>query len=86
MSVKNSLTNEQLGARFDNSFALVNYAIAFAKNRLRKGHQQETNLACEVLDDIADNRDLLEFVTENDDDEHDDEPEIVEELVAIVVK
>lgn len=69
MSVKNNLTNEKLGYRFDNSFALVNYAISFARNRLKKGQVGDSNVACDILDEIADNRDLLELVEEDDGDD-----------------
>lgn len=75
MSVKGSLTNEQLTGRFDNAFALVNYAISFAKNLLKKGEAMDKNVACEVLDEIVDNRDLLEFV---DEDSEDDEEIVIE--------
>lgn len=69
MSIKNSLTNEDLGERFDNQFQLVNYAISLAKDLVERGEQLDTNQATEILERISDNKDLLR------DDEEEEETE-----------
>lgn len=60
MSLKNTLTNEQLNQRFDNPFALVNYAIKLAKIRVYKGESLDSNPANDALELIATGDDLEE--------------------------
>ena len=67
MSMKNSLTNEELTNRFDNPFSLVNYAISLAKTRMERGEGLSDNLASDILEMIVGNRDLL--IDEEDDEE-----------------
>ncbi|MCH9627153.1 MAG: hypothetical protein S4CHLAM2_07880 [Chlamydiales bacterium] len=67
MSLKGTLTNETLTQRFDNPFALVNYAISLAKNNLSRGEESESNPATQVLETIASNYDMLQ--DEEDDSE-----------------
>ena len=65
MSLKNTLTNEQLNARFDNSFALVNYAISLAKAKMGRGDELiHSNPANEALETIAVNKDHLDNIKE----------------------
>lgn len=72
MSLKNTLTNEQLNQRFENPFALVNYAIKMAKVRVQKGEESHSNPANDVLEIIAKGHDLL-----REDEEFDEEEEEV---------
>jgi hypothetical protein len=53
MSLKNTLTNEQLNYRFENPFALVNYAISLARARVKRGEGLNANPANEILELIA---------------------------------
>jgi hypothetical protein len=46
-------TNENLNKRFNNPFALVNYAIRLAKKHVREGDWVDTNPANEVLELIS---------------------------------
>lgn len=57
MSVKNSLTNEMLNDKFDNSFTLVNYAIKMARNLVSRGEEFLSNPANEVLERIVEGED-----------------------------
>lgn len=66
MSLKNTLTNEQLNKRFTNPFSLVNYAISLAKVRLERGDGLESNPANDVLEMIASNRDQLPDLEEEE--------------------
>jgi len=75
MSVKNSLTNEKLNEKFDNSFSLVNYAIGLAKNLVKGGEEFDSNAANDVLERIVDNRDSYLFNDEEDEEEDEDEEE-----------
>lgn len=68
MSLKNTLTNESLNKRFDNPFALVNYAISLARTKILRGEGVESNPANDVLELIAENRDH----SNKDDDEEDE--------------
>jgi hypothetical protein len=77
MSLKNSLTNEQLNQRFDNPFALVNYAIQLAKIRIKRGDGLDANPANDILEMIADGHDFYEL------DESEGEEESVEEEKSI---
>lgn len=70
MGVKNRLTNELLRDRFDNPFALVNYAITLAKQRIHRGEGIDSNPINEVLDDIANRDDIL---GEEDDSESEED-------------
>ncbi len=70
MSLKNTLTNEQLNKRFTNPFSLVNYAISLAKVRMERGEGHESNPANEVLELIAANRDRLADIEEEDEEEN----------------
>lgn len=60
MSLKNTLTNETLNKRFDNPFALVNYAISLAKVKIARGEGIDSNPVVDVLELIAENRDRFE--------------------------
>ncbi len=82
MSLKTRLTNEQLNQRFENPFALVNYAIQLATTRVRRGEGLDTNPAVDVLELIAKGQDLLQD-DDDDDDDDDDEEEEVEVVVAL---
>lgn len=68
VSLKNTLTNESLNKRFDNPFALVNYAISLARGKILRGEGVESNPANDVLELIAENRDH----SNKDDDEEDE--------------
>jgi hypothetical protein len=70
MSLKNTLTNEKLNKRFINPFSLVNYAISLAKVRLERGEGLESNLANDVLELIASNRDKLPDIKEEYEEEN----------------
>ncbi len=73
MSLKGTLTNETLTQRFDNPFALVNYAISLAKASISRGEEYDSNQATQVLETIASNYDMLK------DEEDEDEDEVLEE-------
>ena len=73
MALKNTLTNELLNQRFDNPFALVNYAIGLAKTRVMRGEGMNTNPENGVLQMIAKGEDCLE--DDEDDEDEDDEEE-----------
>lgn len=60
MSLKNNLTNEKLNQRFDNPFALVNYAIKLAKIKVLRGEGLDTNPANDVLEMLAKGQDIDE--------------------------
>lgn len=60
MSVKNFVTNEKLGERFPNPFALVNYAIGLAKRTVGRGEEFESNTAEMILEMIVDGDDLYD--------------------------
>lgn len=77
MSLKDTLTNEKLNQRFTNPFSLVNYAISLAKTRLGRGEGLESNPANDVLETIAANRDTLENLPEEDEEENALEEEAV---------
>lgn len=81
MSLKNSLTNEQLSKRFDNPFALVNYAIGLAKIRVHRGEGLNSNPANDVLELIAKGLDRSE-----DEEEEDEEEEIEEEETELEIE
>jgi hypothetical protein len=74
MSLKNTLTNEKLNKRFDNPFALVNYAIQLAKIRVQRGEGLDTNPANDVLELIAKEQDFP-GTPEEEDTEWDEEEE-----------
>ncbi len=74
MSLKTTLTNETLNKRFENPFALVNYAISLAKAKISRGEEQETNPVLDVLENIASNQDIIDSL--------EDEDEIEEEVVV----
>lgn len=71
MMVKHSLTSEKLKDRFDNPFALVNYAISLAKARIQRGEGLETNPAMETLEVIARGDDIYDLEDEEDDEDED---------------
>ncbi len=73
MSLKNSLTNEELRERFDNSFQLVNYAIGIAREKILKGEELDSNPSSKILEMILDNKELTVEL----------EDEIEEEEVAV---
>ena len=73
MSLKDTLTNEKLNQRFDNPFALVNYAIGLAKVELGRGDELETNPVNEVLETIAYNRDQLEDIEDVEEEDLEEE-------------
>ena len=60
MSLKDKLTNEELNKRFDNPFALVNYAISLATIKVQRGEGIDSNPANDVLELIAEGKDLIE--------------------------
>lgn len=64
MSLKNALTNEELNERFDNAFALVNYAIALARNSIRRGEDLSQNPINMVLESILENREISDEVSQ----------------------
>lgn len=68
MSMKHSLTNEKLNARFDNPFSLVNYAIRLAKDKISRGEETEANPANDVLESLADRREKFEPVIEEEEE------------------
>lgn len=70
MSLKHTLTNEQLNRRFDNPFALVNYAISLARTRVQRGEGLDANPANDVLEMIAKGDD---FSSDFEDEEEDEE-------------
>lgn len=76
MSLKNTLTNENLNKRFDNPFALVNYAISLAKVKIARGEGIDSNPVIEVLEMIAEHRDHFE---RNESEEREFEEESEEE-------
>lgn len=59
-----NLTSEKLRNRFDNPFALVNYAIGISKRKIARGEGTDSNVANEVIEMIIDGDDLLEYVEE----------------------
>lgn len=63
MTGKN-LTSEKLRNRFDNPFALVNYAIGISKRKIARGEGTDSNVANEVVEMILDGDDLLEHMDE----------------------
>ncbi len=75
MSLKNSLTNEQLNQRFGNPFALVNYAIKLAKARVMRGEGLDSNPANDVLELIAKGHDFPDDDEEDEDFEDEEEDE-----------
>lgn len=73
MSLKHTLTNEQLNKRFDNPFALVNYAIHLAKIKVHRGEGMDSNPANDVLEMIALGHDLEEDLDNEEDEEEESE-------------
>ncbi len=74
MSVKNFITNEKINEKFDNTFSLVNHAIALARKLIDKGEEFEINPANEVLERILQGRDKDAFDESEDlEEELDDE-------------
>lgn len=73
MSLKNTLTNEKLSQRFDNPFALVNYAIGLAKIRVHRGEGLNSNPVNDVLELIAKGQDIETSSDEEEEDEEEDE-------------
>lgn len=67
MSLKNFLTNEELGGRFANQFQLVNYAINMAKKMVERGEELDSNQASKILELIVDNRELIQTDEEVED-------------------
>lgn len=57
---KENITNEEIRQRFENPFALVNYAIELAKRQASRGEDMTFNPATMVLDMILDREDLFE--------------------------
>lgn len=72
-SSNDNLTNEKLRERFDNSFTLVNYTIALARSRIRRGENLGDHPAREILREVTQNRDLnlskIEDIEEEDEEE-----------------
>jgi hypothetical protein len=68
MPLKNNLTNEKLNQRFDNPFALVNYAIHLAKIMVHRGESLDSNPTNDVLDLIAKGEDLPQTPEEADEE------------------
>lgn len=66
MSLKDTLTNEKLGQRFDNPFALVNYAISLAKVRVMRGEGMDSNPANDVLEAISLDEDKLDDIADEE--------------------
>lgn len=58
MSVKHFITNQKLSENFDNSFTLVNFAIAMAKTMIYRGEGLETNVANRILENIIDRKEV----------------------------
>lgn len=59
MSVNDEVTNESLNKRFDNPFALVNYAIQIARDKIGRGEIDSSNLANEILEILVNREDLI---------------------------
>lgn len=59
MTARKNLTNEKLSKRFDNPFALVNYAISLAKIEILRGQGYDSNPANDVVDLITSGGDLI---------------------------
>lgn len=76
MSFKHSLTSEQLNQRFENPFALVNYAIELAKVRVQRGEGLDSNPANDVLDLIARGLDDANQDSQEDEEDFDDEDDL----------
>lgn len=81
MSLKNNITNERLSKRFDNPFALVNYAIGLARAMVLRGDGLEENPANEVLELIAKGHNFEADLEDDLDDEEDEDEEDEEESV-----
>lgn len=69
MSLRGTLTNEKLGKRFDNPFALVRHAIHLATDSVHRGEGMQMHLATEILERIASGESDIEEKTEEDDTE-----------------
>ena len=69
MGIKNSLTNERLRERFDNSFQLVNYAISIARDKIHRGEEFDSNPTEQILESIIDNTEPNDFDEKEDEDE-----------------
>lgn len=84
---KDCLTNELLQKRFKSQFDLVLYAIKIAESRIKSGHDDPyhnldtENLATEILDEIADGRDVFENIIQSADDDEEEEEEEVQPVV-----
>lgn len=76
MPIKENLTNEQLNEKFENPFALVNYAISLAKIQLQSGEALETNPAVDVLESILHGKDALPS-RDDTEEEFDQEEEVI---------
>lgn len=75
MSLKNTLTNEKLSKRFDNPFALVNYAIGLAKIRVHRGEGLNSNPVNDVLELIAKGQDVDPDFDQDEEEEDEEEDE-----------
>jgi hypothetical protein len=67
MGIKNSLTNEKLRERFENSFQLVNHAISIARDKIHRGEEFDSNPTEEILESIIDNQEPTDFEEEEED-------------------
>ena len=77
MSLRDTLTNEKLNDQYKNSFALVNHAIVVAKRRIATGDGMQSDLATDILENIASGK---EAIPEDKLDDLDEE-ELLEEAV-----
>ncbi len=59
MSLRDTLTNEKLNDQYKNSFALVNHAIVVAKRRIALGDGMKSDLATDILENIANGKEVI---------------------------
>lgn len=83
---KENLTNEKLRNKFANQFELVSYAIRLADNMIKTGRTPRVQIgsqnAClNVLAEIAQGKDVLEELLDEDDDLMSDE-----EIAALFIE
>jgi len=69
MDLKENLTNELIGKKFNSQFELVNYAIKLAENMIYTGRDpriktESQNRALQVLTEILNNKDFLDEILE----------------------
>lgn len=84
--IKNSLTIELLGKKFDSHFELVNYAIELAKNMVVSGREcrvptKVQNPAYWVLLEIASGKDQLDDIIVEDEQEEGSKDALVKRVL-----